>query len=231
MEQSSNKVPRHIGLILDGNRRFAKRLMLKPWKGHEWGAKKVEELFNWCLEQDIKELTLFCFSIENFNRPKEEFDYLMNIFKKEFSKLMNDEKVYKNKIRVNFIGRLWMLPEDVQKIFCELMEKTKDHKNYQVNFAIAYGGKQEILDAVNKIKNNQNIKEVNEEVFKENLNLNSDIDLIIRTGGEKRISNFLIWQGSYAELIFLDKFWPEFSKEDFIECLNEYGRRERRFGK
>jgi len=228
---SSNKVPRHIGIILDGNRRFAKRLMLKPWKGHEWGAKKVEELFNWCLEYNIKELTLFCFSIENFNRPKEEFDYLINIFKKEFSNLLNDERIYKNQIKVNFIGRLWMLPEDLKKILNDLMEKTKNHKNYQVNFAIAYGGKQEIIDAVKKIKENQNIKEINEEVFSKNLNLNSDIDLIIRTGGEKRISNFLIWQGSYAELIFIDKLWPEFSKEDFVECLNEYDKRERRFGK
>ncbi len=231
MEPSSNKVPRSIGVILDGNRRFAKRLMLKPWKGHEWGAKKVEELFNWCLEYDIKELTLFCFSIENFNRPKEEFDYLMNIFKKEFTCLLTDEKIYKNQIKVNFIGRLWMLPKDLQEILSSVMEKTKNHKSYQVNFAIAYGGKQEIIDAVNKIKKNQNIKEVNEEVFKENLNLNSNIDLIIRTGGEKRISNFLIWQGSYAELIFIDKLWPEFSKEDFVECLKEYSLRERRFGK
>ena len=171
MIQTSNKVPRHLGIIMDGNRRFAKRLMLKPWLGHEWGAKKVEEVFNWCLEFNIKELTLFCLSIENLNRPKEEFDYLMNIFKKEFSSLLNDERIYKNQIKVNCIGRLWMLPEDLQKILNNLMEKTKDHKNYQVNFAIAYGGKQEIIDAIKKINENPNIKEINEEVFSKNLNL------------------------------------------------------------
>src|SRR3989338_1986862 len=109
MRYINSKVPKHIGIILDGNRRFSKRLMMKPWKGHEWGAKKVEMLFNWCKELGIKEITLYAFSVENFNRPKEEFGYLMNLFRIEFNRLIKDNsKVHKNRIRINFIGRLWM---------------------------------------------------------------------------------------------------------------------------
>ena len=123
------KVPRHVGIILDGNRRFAKRLMLKPWMGHEWGAKKIENLFTWCKELDIKELTLYCLSIENFNREKEEFNFLMGVFRNEFKRIINDKRLEENKININFIGRLWMLPKDIQEQMKELMEKTKDYKD------------------------------------------------------------------------------------------------------
>ena len=132
------KVTNHIGIIPDGNRRFAKRLMLKPWKGHEWGAKKVEALFDWCKELGIKELTLYAFSIENFNRPKKEFQYLMNLFNVEFSKILTNKKIYKNKVRINFIGRLDMFPRSLQSVMKKIMESTKKHRNYIVNFAMAY---------------------------------------------------------------------------------------------
>ena len=137
-----SKVPKHVGIILDGNRRFSRRLMMKPWKGHEWGAKKVEKLFDWCEELGIKELTLYTFSVENFTkRPKEEFDYLMNIFRKEFDKLKEDKRLDENKIRINFIGRIWMFPKDIQEKMGFLMEKTKNYNDYIVNFAMAYGGR------------------------------------------------------------------------------------------
>jgi len=231
------KVPNHIAIILDGNRRFAKRLMLKPWKGHEWGAKKVEKIFDWCKEFNIKELTLYCLSLENFNRPKEEFDYLMDLFRKEYSNLLKkDSKIHKNQIRINFIGRLNLLPEDIQKIIKQIQEKTKNYSNFRVNFAMAYGGKQEVVDATIKIaqaikSNTLDIDKINEETFTNNLLLKNSPELIIRTGGEKRTSNFLIWQGAYSEWIFLEKLWPEFEKEDFIACIQEYNSRERRFGK
>ena len=228
------KVPKHIGIILDGNRRFAKRLMLKPYKGHEYGAEKIEKLLEWCKELGIKEITLYCFSIENFNRPKNEFEYLMNLFKEEFTKLKDDPRI--KDIKVNFIGRLNMFPKNVRDSMNVLIENTKSNKPYTINFAMAYGGRAEVIDATRKIaeqvKNGKlDVDKINEEVFEKNLYTASEPDLIIRTSGEKRTSGFLIYQGAYAELIFIDKMWPEFEKEDFINAIKEYSNRQRRFGK
>lgn len=226
-------IPKHVGLILDGNRRFAKRLMVKPWKGHEWGAKKVEKLFDWCKELNVEELTLYALSIENLtSRPKEELDFLMDVFRKEFDKLKDDERLEKDKIRIRFIGRLNLLPEDIQEKMKFIMEKTKNNDGFFVNFALAYGGRQEVIDAVKRLwRENIDINKLNEEMFSKYLYLEENPDMIIRTGGEKRTSNFLIWQGSYSELMFIDKLWPEFEKEDFVKCIEEFSRRERRFGK
>ena len=228
------KVPKHIGIILDGNRRFAKRLMLKPYKGHEYGAEKIEKLLEWCKELGIKEITLYCFSIENFNRPKNEFEYLMNLFKEEFTKLKDDPRI--KDIKVNFIGRLNMFPKNVRDSMNVLIENTKSNKPYTINFAMAYGGRAVVIDATRKIaeqvKNGKlDVDKINEEVFEKNLYTASEPDLIIRTSGEKRTSGFLIYQGAYAELIFVDKMWPEFEKEDLINAIKEYSNRERRFGK
>ncbi len=236
MKASENKIPRHIGIVVDGNRRFSKKLMLKPFKGHDWGYKKIKELFNWCKEFGIKEVTLYTFSIENFNRPKEEFDYLMDLFTKAFKETKNDKDIHENKIKINFIGRTFMFPEKVQKSMKELMDSTKNYSDYIVNFAMAYGGRAEIIDATKKIskqvqEGKLNIEDINEEVFKKNIYLESEPDLIIRTS-ESRLSGFLLWQGSYAEIIFLPEvLWPEFSKEHFVSCLEEYSRRDRIFGK
>ena len=235
-----SKVPKHVGIILDGNRRFAKKLMLKPWMGHEWGAKKVEKLGEWCKELGVKELTLYAFSVQNFNRPKLEFDYLMSLFRKEFEALINDQEkwkvIYENKIKINFIGRIWMFPEDVRTSMQNLMDKTKDHKEHIINFAMAYGGREEVIDAIKKLAENVksgklDIDQINEEVFAKNLYMESEPEMIIRTGGEKRTSNFLLWQSHYSEWMFLEKFWPEFEKEDFIACIEEFKNRQRRFGK
>jgi len=236
MESSSNKVPKHVAIILDGNRRFAKKLMIKPWKGHEWGAKKVEKLFDWCIEKGVNELTLYSFSQENFNRPKKEFDFLMNLFEKEFKNFKNDLRIEKYNVKVNFIGRIEMFPEKVKKHMHELIEKTKNNKRFIINFAMAYGGRQEIIDAVRKIgekinNGDLNVKDINEEIFGKELYMNDEPELIIRTGGEKRSSNFLMWQSPYSEWIYLDKCWPEFDKEDFIKCLEDFSNRERRFGR
>lgn len=227
-------VPRHVGIILDGNRRFAKKLMIKPWKGHEYGAEKIEKLLEWCKNIGIEEITLYCFSIENFNRPKEEFNYLMNLFKEEFTKLKDDPRL--NEIKVNFIGRINMFPKDVLDSMNVLMKKTKNNKPYTLNFAMAYGGRAEVIDATIKIaeqvkSGKLDVNEINEEVFEKNLYTASEPDLIIRTSGEKRTSGFLIYQGAYAELIFVDKMWPEFDKEDFVNAIKEYSNRERRFGR
>jgi len=220
---------RHLGIILDGNRRFAKRLMLEPWKGHELGAEKIEKLLDWCREAGIREITLYCFSLENFNRPKTEFDFLMKIFKKEFSKLKKDKRIHDNKIKIRFAGKLELFDSEMQKLADELEEMSKDYNEYIINFAMGYGGRQEIIEAVKKLIKNR--KEINEENLQKNLWLSDDIDLVIRTGGERRTSNFLPWQATYAEWIFLDKLWPEFEKQDLISCIEEFKSRKRRFGK
>src|SRR3989344_5752329 len=200
MKPVFSNVPSHLGIIMDGDRTFAKRLMLKPWKGHEFGAKKLQSLLEWCREFKIKELTLYTFSIENFDRPKEEFDMLMKLFEKEGEALLKDPRPHEQKIRFNFIGRL------------------------------------EIIDATKKIskqikEGKIDINSINEEVFRKNLYLESEPDLIIRTS-QSRLSGFLLWQSSYAEIIFLPEvLWPEFNKEHLISCLKEYETRQRKFGK
>ncbi|MBR9691517.1 di-trans,poly-cis-decaprenylcistransferase [Candidatus Woesearchaeota archaeon] len=228
--------PRHIGIILDGNRRFAKRLMKEPWKGHEYGAKKIGKLLDWCQEVGIKEMTLYAFSMQNFNRPKIEFNYLMKIFKEFFDNEEYNNKIHSNKIKIKFIGRIHLFPKDVYEKMKELEEATKDYDDYTINFAMAYGGREEIIDGIKKLGRNIedgkiNASELNEEVFEKFLYMNSEPDLIIRTGGDHRTSNFLAWQGVYAEWFFLEKMWPEFEKEDLMKCIEDFSNRERRFGK
>ncbi len=230
------EILKHIGIILDGNRRFAKRLMKEPWKGHEFGAGKVEKLFEWCKELNIKEMTLYCFSMQNFNRPKKEFDYLMKLCKKFFEKAKTNKKIHENKIRIKFIGRINLFPKEVYKKMKELEKATKDYSDYKINFAMAYGGREEIIDAVKnlgkEVKNGElKINKINEKVFAKFLYLDSEPDLIIRTGGDHRTSNFLMWQSAYSEWIFLKKTWPEFEKEDLCNCIKDFARRERRFGR
>ncbi|MBI2652722.1 di-trans,poly-cis-decaprenylcistransferase [Candidatus Woesearchaeota archaeon] len=231
-----SKVPKKIAIILDGNRRFAKKLSLQPWKGHDFGLRKLEELFKWCQELGVKELTLYSFSTENFRRTKKEIDYLFDLFRKEFGKIKQKKGIFKDNIRFNVIGRLDMFPKDIRKAMLDIMEKTKKHKNFIVNFAMAYGSRQEITDAVRKIaekvkKGKINVEDINENLITNNLYLKSEPDLVIRPGGEIRISNFLLWQSSYSELFFMEKLWPEFTKGDLVSCIEEFNKRERRFGK
>jgi len=227
-----NTIPQHVAIILDGNRRFAKRLMLEPWKGHEYGREKVEQMLDYAKELGIDELTFYALSIENINtRPKPELNYLYKIFRETFRDL-NREKIEKNKVSFRFIGNLNLLPEDLQEQCKKLEKETENNNNFIVNIAIAYGGKQELIDAVKKIlKNKISPEQVNEQVIEENLYLKSNPDMIIRTGGEKRTSNFLAWQSAYSEWFFLDKFWPEFERQDLINCIKEFKKRKRNFGK
>ncbi len=230
-----SKVPKKIAIVLDGNRRFAKKIGLNPLRGHEFGLKKLEDLFKWCQELGVKELTLYTFSAENFNRTQREIDYLFSLFKNEVEKIKQEKGVFKEGIRFNFIGRINRFPKAIKDSMLDIMEKTKKYNKFIVNFAMAYGGRQEIIDAVKKIakkveKGRIKPENINEDTIKQNLYLSSEPDLVIRPGGEKRISNFLIWQSSYSELIFIDKLWPEFTKEDLIKCVEEFNKRERRFG-
>ncbi len=231
-----SKVPRHVAIILDGNRRYAKKLGLQPWKGHIYGVKKLNELLSWCRELGIKEITLYSFSIENFKRTKAEKNFLFKIFKEEFEKMKYKKEIFKNKIRINVIGRLDMFPKEIRKSMLHIMKKTRNHKNFIVNFAMAYGGRQEIVDSLKKIailiKNNKiNPNDINEKIITQNLYLKSEPDLVIRPGGEIRTSNFLTWQSAYSEWIFINKLWPDFTKKDLIDCVEEFNLRERRFGR
>jgi tritrans,polycis-undecaprenyl-diphosphate synthase [geranylgeranyl-diphosphate specific] len=231
MNQESNG-PNHVAIILDGNRRFAKRLMLEPWKGHELGKDKVEALLDYAKEFGINEMTFYALSQENIrSRPKNELDFLYKIFREMFRN-MDYKKIEKNKISFRFIGDLRLLPEDLREECNKLIENTKENSGFIVNFAIAYGGRQEIIEAVKKIlKNKISPNDVTEETIKANLYLADEPDMIIRTGGEKRTSNFLPWQSTYSEWFFLDKMWPEFDKEDLKSCIEEFKNRKRNFGK
>ena len=232
---SQSKIPRHIAVILDGNRRYARKKGLKPWKGHEAGAEKVRDLLKWCQEFGVRELTLYTFSTENFNRSKIEIEFLMNLLKREFNRLKDSKEIHENRVRINVIGNFSLFSKDVQQIFRDIMEKTKDYNSHILNFALGYGSREEITQAARKIaekavKGEIGIEDINEEIITQNLYLKNEPDLLIRPGGEKRISNFLLWQLSYAEFIFLDKLLPELTKEDFRQCIEEFGRRVRRFG-
>lgn len=223
-------------MIMDGNRRFAKKLMKEPWKGHESGADKFEKVLLWCKELDIKELTLYTFSMQNFNRPKHEFDYLMNIIRKTYHKLKDDPRITQDGVKVRYLGRLDLFPEDIQQMCHELEENTKDNNTYMLNFCFGYGGREELVDAVHNIA--QDIKagkilptQIDEDLIDQYVYMPDKPDFIIRTGGDVRTSNFLIWQSTYSEWFFLEKFWPELEKEDIIKCLNEFKARNRTFGK
>ena len=227
--------PKSIAIILDGNRRYAKRIGMRPWQGHSFGAEKVEKLLEWCRDLGIKELTLYSFSADNFKRPENEKSAIFELFRKNFESLEKDERLMKDQIKVMFIGRIYMFPKDIQEKMRVLMEKTKHNGSFKVNFAMAYSSKAEITDSIksilSKIKDKKlEIEEIEESTVNENLYLSSSPDILIRPGGEKRLSDFLLWQSAYSELIFLDTLWPEFTKEDLIWCIEEYKKRERRFG-
>jgi tritrans,polycis-undecaprenyl-diphosphate synthase [geranylgeranyl-diphosphate specific] len=221
----------HIGIILDGNRRWARKRLWKPWEGHNKGFEKLKKLLGWILELSIKETSLYCFSIQNFTRPEKEKKHLFDIFRREIDNLINDLRVDENKIKIRFIGRISLFPEDIQQKMCKLMEKTKNYDKFIINFAMAYGGREEIIDTVNKLLK-ANKKEITLEEFQKEMWVPENLDIVIRTSGEHRLSNFFPFQSTYAELFFLEKHWPDFEKEDLVNVLNEFEeKRQRRFGK
>ena len=231
MNMNKNNNPEHIAIILDGNRRYAIKSGLKPWEGHKSGFKKIEDILDWSKELGIKELTLFCFSTENFNRGKIEVKYLFDLFRNRINDLMNDARIHENKVRIRIIGRIDLFPKDMQKKMQEIMEKTRGYDKFKLNLCMAYGGRQEIVDAVRKIvAGNIKPESIDEELLSKNMYLESCPDLLIRPGGEKRLSNFLTWESIYSELFFLDKLWPEMTKEDLADIIKEFKKRERRFG-
>ncbi|MEM7819702.1 MAG: polyprenyl diphosphate synthase [Candidatus Aenigmatarchaeota archaeon] len=234
-------LPQHIAIIMDGNRRFASRIMKEPWLGHRLGLEKAREVLQWACEAGIKYLTAYTLSIENLNsRPKKELKMILKYIDEEASNILKNMEhiVHKFKINVRFIGRTYLLPTRLQKKLKEVEMITKKYNNHFLNIAVAYGGQQEIVDATKKIleKGLKGIikpSDLNENVIKEHLYTNGQPfpDLVIRTGGEKRLSNFLLFQSAYSEFIFTDKKWPEISKEDFNRALKEFNNRNRKFGR
>jgi len=239
--QTKNGVkPEHIALILDGNRRWAVDHSLKPWMGHYFGARKTEDLLKWCLRLGVTSVTLYAFSMENFNRSRKEVEELMTIFEEKMRAILKNDEIHKHRVKVKVIGRLNLLPEKLRDLICEVEEATADYDQHFLNVALAYGGRAEIVDATREIA--RNVKEgritpedIDEDVFEEFLYTShmpkQDPDLIIRVSGEERLSGFLLYQSAYSELCFLDVYWPEFRCIDLLRAIRIYQKRKRRFGK
>ncbi|MFB0500287.1 MAG: polyprenyl diphosphate synthase [Candidatus Hadarchaeaceae archaeon] len=231
-------IPQHIAIILDGNRRFAQKLGLDKLQGHALGAKKLEEVLNWFQEIGVKHVTVYAFSIENFNRSSEEIKALMDLFVEKFKKMAKDERVHKYKIRIRAIGDLTCLPKQVKKAIEEAQEVTQGYDGYTLNIAIGYGGRAELAEAVRQIcerikRGELKPSDVDESIINSHLYTAGipDPDLIIRTSGEERLSGFLLWQSAYSELYFCETNWPEFSKIEFLRAIRTYQGRKRRLGK
>ena len=219
----------HVAFVLDGNRRWAVENQLPKLMGHHHGAKTLKKSIKWCVELGIKDITVYGFSTENFKRSEEETKSLFNIMKKYFSELLTSKEIYDNEIQVRFIGKLDLFPEDLQKVMKEVEAKTKDYTKHSFNLCVAYGGHEEIVQAANKAIALG--KPITEEEFANLLYLNKQPDLVIRTGGAMRTSNFLPWQSAYSEWFFIKEHWPAFSKERLVELIAEFKERKRNFGK
>lgn len=228
-------LPQHVAIIMDGNGRWAKsRGMIRSF-GHVEGVKSIERIVNHSNKIGIKFLTLYAFSTENWNRSESEIDFLMKIFKEKLNQLISDKRNF----RYRLIGRKENISKDIIDFSDTLEEKTKFNDGINLNIAFNYGSKQEIIDATKKIAQDyksgilEDLNTLNENKFNSYLYTydQPDVDLLIRTGSEKRMSNFLLWQSSYAELIFLNTFWPDFSESDFDKCIEEFNSRNRRFGR
>ncbi|NLK25917.1 MAG: di-trans,poly-cis-decaprenylcistransferase [Euryarchaeota archaeon] len=237
-EVEEGEVPQHVAVIMDGNRRFAKEFGLTTAEGHIKGKDKLEEVLDWCMDLGIKILTVYAFSTENIHRDVEEVESLMDLFEENFYRLGDDERVHRHGIKVSAIGQRDLLPERVIRAIEYAEERTAGYSNYYYNIATAYGSRQEIIHAIKQIA--QRVKEgdlevddIDEDVVSTYLYTADfpDPDLILRTSGEERISNFLLWQLAYSELYFTDVYWPGFRKIDFLRAIRSYQFRRRRFGK
>jgi len=231
-------MPRHVGIILDGNRRFARQQNMDLTMGHEIGAKRIDEVLDWCFDAGIKVVTIFAFSTENFSRSKREVAKIMELAQERFEAVARSEVVHRHRVRVRAIGRLSLLPPEVLAAIRAAEQVTAQYDRFQLNVAIGYGGRAEIVDAVRriaqKVKDGQiEPREIRDSTIEDHLYTAgiADPDLVIRTSGEERLSGFLLWQSAYSELYFADVFWPEIRKIDFWRALRTLQLRERRFGK
>jgi tritrans,polycis-undecaprenyl-diphosphate synthase [geranylgeranyl-diphosphate specific] len=229
----------HIAIVLDGNRRWASQNELNPWLGHEKGAETVEKLLDWCEKLDVKFVTLYTFSTENFRRSPQEIEAIMKIAEKKFRKLLTDERIHRNKVHVKVLGRVNLLPKSLQNLIVDVEKATENYDKQFLNFAFAYGGRAEIIDAAKtiaeKVKDGElEIEDVDENTFEQYLYTShmakQEPDLIIRTSGEERLSGFLLWQSAYSELAFLDVYWPDFRLIDLLRAIRTFQTRKRKYG-
>ena len=223
--------PSHIAIIMDGNGRWGLKKYKDRNKGHYFGLQNINKIIKDCIKINIKYLTLYTFSTENWNRPKKEIDYLFFLFKYFYKKNFN--KLNKNNIKIKFIGNLKNIPKDLKAIIKKIQDKTKNNDAITVIFAFNYGAKSELVNAFkNIIKNKNKVNKINEDLINNNLYTKNipDPDILIRTGGEKRLSNFLLWQLSYAELFFINKNWPDFNFFDLKKIINTFRVTKRKFG-
>jgi tritrans,polycis-undecaprenyl-diphosphate synthase [geranylgeranyl-diphosphate specific] len=239
-EIEKGQIPSHVGIILDGNRRWAQNHNIPIELGHAIGANVVEKLLDWCHELKIKSITLYVLSTENLSRPKNEVEEILGLIEARLSKLLNDERIYKYHVRVKEMGKLELLPKSIQTLLQTIEEKTANFDDHYLNIAIAYGGRTEITDVVKSIAEDVErgklaAKQITQDVIEKRLYTshlpNPEPELIIRTSGEERLSGFLLWQGAYSELMFIDAFWPDFRKIDLMRAIRTYQKRQRRFGR
>lgn len=230
-------IPKHIGIITDGNRRYARSVGLSDNQGHLRGKEKLEEVLEWCMEIGVKIVTVYGFSTENFKRDNSEVDFLFHLIDEAFKDLMKDERIRKNGIKVKVIGEITRLPDYLKETIREVEKTTRGFKNFKFNLAIGYGGREEIINAIKRLvrdvqSGKEDLDAIDEKKFRKYLYDGSipDPDLILRTSGEERISNFLLWQSAYSELYFSDVNWPELKKVDFLRAISSYQSRKRGFG-
>jgi undecaprenyl diphosphate synthase len=234
--KKSGEIPTHIAIIMDGNGRWARQRGLPRAAGHKKGVDTVRDIVAACAEIGVKYLTLYTFSTENWNRPKDEVSTLMRLLLSSLKARLNE--LDKNDIKLTSIGDLSSLPFEVQKQLKTDIEKTKNNKRMTLNLALSYSGRWELIEAVKSIsnqvaKNNLKPDDIDERIISENLTTKElpDPDLLIRTSGEFRVSNFLLWQIAYSEFVILDVFWPDFTREQLYKSIRVFQKRERRFGK
>jgi len=234
------EIPSHVGIILDGNRRWAADRGLALVIGHEEGANRAEELLDWCHELGIKTVTLYVLSTENLDRSFEELQGLFVLIEARLASLLSDERIVRYKVRVRAIGQLDLLPKSIRNLLSAIEAKTAEFVDHYLNIAVAYGGRAEITDMVRAVAQEAKAgrlvpEDITEDAIGRRLYTsflpNPEPELIIRTSGEERMSGFLLWQGAYSELVFMDVFWPAFRKIDLMRAIRTYQRRTRRHGR
>jgi tritrans,polycis-undecaprenyl-diphosphate synthase [geranylgeranyl-diphosphate specific] len=235
-----DRLPEHVAIILDGNRRWAKYHFLANKGAHAIGADKAEQLLTWIYDLRIKITTLYVLSIENLERDKKELDNIFDLLGIKLEKLYNDSRIHERQMKIKAIGNIGALPKSIKEILFKLEKETNHYDLTFLNIAIAYGGQQELVEAIRKIaydveKKELQISDINEQSIDSYLYTSHlpqpEPDLILRTSGEKRLSGFLLWQSAYSELVFMDVFWPEFRKIDLMRAIRTFQRRRRRYGK
>ena len=236
-EVAEKPIPKHIAIIMDGNRRCAKEQGLEPREGHMAGKEKIKDVLDWCMKLGVKNLTVYAFSTENFNREPDEVDFLMDLIAQSLKELADDQRIHNNKVRLRVIGERDLIPEEMMDAISYAEGRTESYGDYCFSMAIAYGGRQEIVNAVKDVASRVKSGELDVQDIDENLLSNCmytfevpDPDLVLRTSGEFRLSNFLLWQLAYSELYFTDVYWPSFRYIDFLRAIRSYQQRARRFG-